>query len=195
MIQIKQLTETNISLQQIYDLIQYVYEERVKQGMNFWATTVCFEDFKKEYERNSAVVFVAIDDNTGELLGSGTIYLRNNYKKKYAHLTNAVVLPKVRRYGIGSKLKEVRHQFAKQNGCAYISCTTGIEAQSSILWHIKNGYKIVGKSYWLGYYSYRFRLQLTPSWLWCNNLFCKIVYIHSCIRLYLKMHFSNKQYN
>ena len=190
MIHIKLLSETGITLRQIYDLIQYVYQERVKQGMNFWATTVGFDDFKKEYERNSAVVFVAIDDNSGELLGSGTIYIRNNGKKKYAHMTNAVVLPNKRRCGIGSKLKEARHQFAIQNGCSYISCTTGVNAVSSVLWHKKNGYKIIGKSYWLGYYSYRFRLQLTPSLLWNNNMFCKLIYIRSCIKLYFNIIFK-----
>ena len=192
MIQIKQLQETEITLLDIYIMIQIVYKDRVRQGMNFWATTVSFDDFKKEYERNSAVVFVAIDDTTLELLGSGTIYIRTKGKVRYAHLTNAVVLPKVHRCGIGSKLKAVRQQFAIQKGCEYISCTTAVNAESSVLWHKKNGYKIVGKSYWLGYYSYRFRLQITPSLLWNNSLFCRLMYITSCIRLYINMCLNNK---
>lgn len=192
MIQIKQLQETEITLLDIYEMIQMVYSERVRQGMNFWATKVSFDDFKKEYERNSAVVFVAIDDTTLELLGSGTIYIKTKGKVRYAHLTNAVVLPKVHRCGIGSKLKDVRQQFAIQKGCEYISCTTGVNAESSVLWHKKNGYKIVGKSYWLGYYSYRFRLQITPSLLWNNNLFCRLMYITSCIKLYINMYLNNK---
>lgn len=192
MIQIKELSDTKFTLRHVYDLIQSVYQERVNQGMNFWATTVSFDEFKKEYERNSAVVFVAVDDTTGELFGSGTIYIRNNNKYKYAHMTNAVVVPKMRRCGIGSKLKKARHLLAKQNGCNYISCTTGIKAKSSILWHKKNGYKIVGKSYWLGYYSYRFRLQLVPSFFWNNDLFCKLVYIRSCIKLLFQVYLINK---
>ena len=192
MIQIKQLHETDNTLLDVYKMIQFVYKERVQQGMNFWATTVSFDDFKKEYERNSAVVFVAIDDTTAELVGSGTIYIKNKGNVRYGHLTNAVVIPKMRRCGIGSKLKEVRQQFAAQNRCKFISCTTGANALSSVLWHKKNGYKIVGKSYWLGYYSYRFRLQLTPHLLWNNSLFCRLMYIKSCIMLYIKMYLNNK---
>lgn len=193
MIQIKPLSETDVSLRQVYEYIQCIYLERVLQGMNFWATTVSFDEFRDEYEKNSAVVFVAIDDINGELVGSGTIYIRNNGKYKYAHMTNAVVSPNMRRCGIGSKLKVIRQEYAMQNGCSFISCTTGVNAESSVSWHKKNGYKIVGKSYWLGYYSYRFRLQLTPSWLWNSNLFCKLVYIRSCVKLYFKMNFSSNQ--
>lgn len=193
MIQIKQLKETKITLLDIYKLIQMVYKERVRQGMNFWATTVSFDDFKIEYERNSAVVFVAIEDTTSELLGSGTIYIKTKGNIRYAHFTNAVVIPTMRRCGIGSKLKEARKQFAIENGCDYISCTTGVNAKSSVLWHKKNGYRIVGKSFWLGYYSYKFRFQITPSLLWNNSFFCRMIYIKSCIRLYIKRFLNNKK--
>lgn len=192
MIQIVPLTETSFTLYQVYELVQLVFKERVKQGMNFWATTVSYEDFCKEYVRNAAIVFVAFNDETKELLGSGTIYIKKNGKYRYAHMTNAVVLPKMRRCGIGSGLKAVRHDYARQKGCDYISCTTAIGAQSSVLWHKKNGYKIVGKTYWLGYYSYRFRLQLRPSVWWDNNLFCKLVYVGSCVKMFFKRQKRNK---
>lgn len=187
MIQIKQLNDTEFNLHHVYDLIQEVFQERVRQGMNFWATTVSFDEFQKEYARNAATVFVAIDDTSGNLVGSGTIYIKQKANRKYAHMTNAAVMPNMRRCGIGSKLKTARHEFAKVCGCDFISCTTGVDAESSVLWHKKNGYKIVGKSYWLGYYSYQFRLQLKPSVLWNNYIFCKLVYIRSCVMLWHRM--------
>lgn len=186
MIEIKTINNNDPFLEDVYNLIQVVYQERVRQGMRFWSTTVTYDEFVDEFRKNNAIVIVATDANSHELVGSGTMYIKHSKSHKYAHYTNAVVLPSRQREGIGSKIKEFRDKVAILSGCEYITCTTGVNAISSVNWHLKNGYKIIGRVHWLGYDSYVFRKQLTPSALWKNDLFCKLVYIISCCKLTLK---------
>ena len=180
------IEDTEISLKQVYELTQIVYNQRIIEGMKFRATQLSFEEYKKEFEYHNARVFVAIDECTNELCGAAAMYIKGG-KFKYAHFTNAVVSPNFQRQGIGSQLKTKREQFAKEAGCNYITSTTGVNADSSVRWHLKNGYRIIGKAFWNGYYSYIFRKQITHSILWTNRIFCSSIYIFSVIKLHVKL--------
>ncbi|MBR1626119.1 MAG: GNAT family N-acetyltransferase [Bacteroidales bacterium] len=94
------------------------------------------------------------------------------------------VSPIAQRVGVGKMLLEKGVEIAKENNLTYISGDTSQYATWSIKWHKRMGYKIVGYDsfYKTDYYSYIFRLQIKPSILWNNALFCKIVFLFSYIK-------------
>ena len=68
-------------------------------------------------------------------------------------------------------------------GFRYLLCTTAVNADWSVRWHLKNGYHIIGYKHALGnnHATYLFRKQLVPSPLWDSALFCRCCYLASYV--------------
>ena len=179
---IKKREEANISYEQIVDLMHASFEERLQQGLNFTCSFMTVDQYK---EKNSdAIIFVAIDEENGNLMGAAVVHIKRD-EKKVLHGYNEYmsVSPKAKRCGIGTMLEHAREEVCKKAGCDYMMCDTAVGAVSSVKYHLKNGYKIVGLRSFAStnYYSYLFRKQLIPSKFWSNSLFCKMVYIKSAV--------------
>lgn len=179
---IKRLEETNITYEQIVELLHESFEERLQQGLKFTCSYMSVDQFKKKTA--DGVVFVALEAMTNELLGTGTVHLRKNKSGVlYGYNEYAAISPKAKRCGIGSKLLKARENFVKSASGEYILSDTAVGAKSSIKYHKKNGFKIIGLTSFssTNYYSYWFRKQLVPSKKWNSDLYCKYIFLKSYI--------------
>jgi L-amino acid N-acyltransferase YncA len=142
----------------------------------------------REKSRNSIVIVVYRRD---ELLGTAcSTILKDKHGKNYSYEERIYVTPKCKRGGIGSKMHNKRILIAKENGCEYTISDTAEGALSSVKWHLKNGYKLVGlRSYYgTNYYSKIFRWQIEPNSVWNNDLFCKVHYWLSYLKCRMCYH-------
>ena len=117
-----------------------------------------------EFQRiiHSVTVFVALDADTGELVGMHCFraYLRQAWC--YGFLL--AVASSARREGIASRMLAYEVERIRQSGFRYIKEVTATTADWSIRWHLHNGFRIIG------YYhspndnfaNYVFRKQLIP---------------------------------
>lgn len=186
---IKKREEANISYEQIVDLMHASFEERLQQGLNFQCSSMTVDEFKKNTE--SSTILVAIDSDSGMFLGFDVVTIKENRKYvKYAVIQDLSISPKVKRCGVGSLLLKEGLRLVNTAGCKYIMSTTAVDAESSVKFHLKQGYKIIGLDSFptTNYYSYIFRLYLQPS-IWQNFLFCRMKYVVS----YLKTHLTKKK--
>lgn len=182
---IKKKDETDISYDQIVKLMHDAFEERLQQGLNFKCSFMTVDEFKRNTQNST--ILVAINEESNEFLGFGVVSVRKGrIRGKYAFVQDLSVSPKVKRCGIGSKLERMSECVAQNSGCKYMECTTAVDAESSVKYHLKQGYKIVGLESFptTNYYSYIFRKYLQPS-IWQNGFFCKLVYAILCIKTYL----------
>ena len=129
-------------------------------------------------EAKDSVILIAIDEVSCFLCGC---ILLKTFRDKdnilYGKENHTSVHPDYKGQGIGSLLIVALKAKAIEQGCEYLSCSTAVDAESAIRVHLKNGYQIIGlKSYKAtNYYSYLFRMQLTPSH-WCDPAFCRKQY-------------------
>jgi GNAT superfamily N-acetyltransferase len=127
-----------------------------------------FEEFQERIRY--VPMFVALDAETGELLGMHSF--RPQRKQKWCYGFRLAVAEAARREGIASRMLEYETEFIRQKGYRYLKGVTGTTADWSIRWHLKNGYRIIG------YYhspndnftNYVFRKQLAPSVFWGPTL-------------------------
>ncbi|OWV16432.1 hypothetical protein B7990_11885 [Fibrobacter sp. UWB4] len=187
---VKKREETDITYDQIVNLMHDAFEERLQQGLNFKCSSMTVDEFKKCTEHSA--IFVAINLEDDSFLGFGVVSIKeeNQNQDKYAFIQDLSISPKVKRCGIGSKLQREMVCVAQNSGCKYMECTTAVGAKSSVKYHLKQGYKIIGLTSFptTNYYSYVFRMYLQPS-IWQNGLYCKIKYAIS----YLKTHLTKKE--
>ena len=155
--------EAEASVEKLYVLLRAAYQQWTDDGLYTPVAYATLEQFK-QYIANKAV-FVAQDETTGELLAMHT--LRLNKRKGRVDGANLAVSPKAKREGIASRMLEEEVQRLRKAGYRYMMGSTGIPATWSVLWHLKNGYCIVGysRSERRNYASYVFRKQIaTDVW-------------------------------
>lgn len=178
-----------ISWEDLTELFHEAFQERLDQGLHFSCSYFTTEELKRQSANN--IVLVAIDRSTNVLAGTVSIEIHHNDgKNTWAYHYNLAVKPAYKKNGIASQLFSRFQQIVKSRGCKYIKSDTAVGAESSIKWHLKNGFEIVGLKSWssTNYYSYVFRKQLTCHPLWSNSLFCKIHYRLSSIKCRLCHH-------
>lgn len=172
------------------DLMQLIYasvQERLDQGLNFIVASMSADDYREKTK--DSIVIVAYRDN--DLLGTACSTIKKDkHGKNFSYEEMIYVSPECKRGGLGSKMQLKRIEVAKENGCPYTISDTAEGATSSVRWHLKNGYKLVGlRSYEkTNYYSKIFRWQIEPHPLWNNSLFCKVHYWFSSIKCRMCYH-------
>ena len=185
---IKRREETGITYEQIVSLMHESFEERLLQGLKFTCSFMTVEQYKKK--TSDGIIFVAIDEDTHELMGTAVVHIRkDSVGVIYGYNELAAISPKAKRCGIGSMLLRERVCEVEKKGGEYILSDTAVGATSSVKYHLKNGFKIIGlQSYSsTNYFSYLFRKQLVPSKKWNSNLYCKYVFFKSYIITKLKL--------
>ena len=174
-INISTISEAPFSYEDVVELIHSSFEERLKQGLFFTCSSMTVDQFMNKTENSS--VFVAWDPATKTLLGNATVSLRKDKKGiVYGYHEYLAISPDAKRLGIGSMIqKEIVILIIDARG-QYIISDTAEGAISSVRWHVKNGFKIIGVRSFstTNYYSYIFRKQLTPSRLWNSNIYTHI---------------------
>ena len=70
---VKVLSDTKYTIKDIHDFIKTVYEKRADEGIHFQALSKSTESIEQRIDDNHGIVFVAVDEQSQELLGTGTI--------------------------------------------------------------------------------------------------------------------------
>ena len=185
---IKNITETLFSFDDVVSLMHKAFEERLEQGLKFTCSNMSVEEYKNRLKSGGGVTLVAYDDENNFLYGTAMLHIYKDKRgNKYAYNENLAVVPYAKRKGIGTLLLKVIEEIAITNNCDYIGSDTSIGAKSSVKWHLKNGFKIVGyKSYnTTNNYSYLFRKQLVTSKIYDNDFLCKLIFLKSYLMIRL----------
>lgn len=180
---VDRLENTAVSYKQLIELIHHSFEERIQQGLFFTCSTMTEEKYINKTK--DGVVLVAMDNETNELLGTATIHIRkDNRNIIYGYNEYLAISPSAKRKGIGTKLLEKQMMIVINANGEYIESDTAVGAKSSVCWHLKNGFKIVGLQSFIStnYYSYVFRKQLVMSKKWNNEILVKLIYLFSAFR-------------
>ena len=167
-IRISTREEAGVSIEAVYILFQEAFRQWTEHGIEAAFLHHTLESFKRSI--HNAIVFVAVDTETGELLGTHT--LQPNRKKNYVHGCFLAVSPKAKHTGIATRMLQVEEEYIRKAGFHYLRGTTAVKALWSVNWHRKNGYRIIAYKRAPARNSaiYVFRKQLTPSLFWSGPL-------------------------
>lgn len=181
---VKLLSETSISYSDLADLLHDAFEERLGQGLHFTCSTMTAEQF--ESKMKGGYVFVALDNETEELLGTVTIHLdTDKHGIIFGYQEYLAVSPRAKHSGVGTALAKAWNALLQEKEAKYVLSDTACKATSSVEWHLKNGFQIFGlESYRsTNYWSYVFIKYLDDSIrktllqlklrYWCSWLFIK----------------------
>lgn len=165
---IKNRKETDVTDEAMYALLKESYQRWKDSGLETPGLHKSLEAFRAAVQR--ANIFVAMDAETGELLGMH--WFRVNRKGRWVYGYYLAVALSAQQEGIASRMLAYEEERICQAGYRYLKGSTPTMADWSVRWHQKNGYRIVG------YYrvpndnftNYVFRKQLTPSILWGPTL-------------------------
>ena len=151
---------TSIEEDRYSDLLQMIhdsFEEHKLNGLYFTCSSYTLTDLKEKVLSGSC--FIALSQ-TNEILGITSCAL--NYRKESAYENISAISPKAKRLGIGSCLLKVRTDFLKKEGIKSLFADTAVNAVSSVEWHKKCGFHIIGLESFksTNYYSYVFRQDL-----------------------------------
>jgi len=162
--EIKLLTETDIDYGQIADLQHAAFQERLEQGMHFTTSSMTPRQFEEKMK--GGYVFVAVDDETGALLGTVTIHIGTDSKGYlYGYHEYLAVSPQAKHTGVATRLAQAWSEFLTGKGVKYVLSDTACPATSSVRWHLKNGFRIYESESYRStdYWSYVFIKYLDDS--------------------------------
>ena len=178
----------DISWEELADLLHEAFEERLHQGLKFSCSYLTADELKRR--SCGSIVLVAKDTDNGLLIGTVTIQINRERSHSWAYHSNLAIKPEKKHSGIASQLFSSLIEIALSHNCEYIKSDTAIGANSSVKWHLKNGFKIVGLDSFssTNYYSYVFRRQLKSNFFWENTMCLKILFLLSSIKCKLCYH-------
>lgn len=137
---VKLLSESNITYQQIADLQHAAFEERLKQGLRFTCSAMTAEQF--EAKMKDGYVYLAINEEKNELLGTVTIHLYTDKSSVlYGYHEYLAISPFAKHSGVGTTLAQAWQKLLLEKGAKYVLSDTACGAISSVKWHLKNGFK------------------------------------------------------
>ena len=188
-IEIKNRKETDVTDESLYALNKESHGMWTEQGLDAPWMHLTFPEFQQAIR--GIPMFVALDAETGELLGMHSF--RTHRKEGWCYGYRLAIALSARREGIASRMLEYEAEFLRQKGYRYLKGTTATKADWSVRWHLKNGYRIVG-CYRMpnnNFTNYVFRKQLAPSILWgptFGPLTAKVCFAVSCLVNHLFKH-------
>ena len=139
-----------------------------EQGLDAPWMHLTFPEFQQAIR--GIPMFVALDAETGELLGMHSF--RTHRKEGWCYGYRLAIASSARREGIASRMLAYEAERIRQAGYRYLRGVTGTTAEWSVRWHLRNGYRIIGyyHSPNNNFANYVFRKQLAPSILWGPTL-------------------------
>ena len=189
-VEIRLLPETTITYHQLTDLQHSAFKERLEQGLQFTCSFMTAEQF--ETKMKDGHVFIALDKETEELLGTVTIHMNKDKKGNiYGYHEYLAVSPSAKHIGVGSKLAQAWTVLLLENNAKYVLSDTACKATSSVNWHLKNGFQIYElESYRsTNYWSYVFIKYLDDS-IKKSLLQTKLHYLHSWLFIRITRHIN-----
>ena len=157
---IKSLNVSGFSDEALYALNNEAYKMWRDQGLDAPWMHRSLTEFQRII--HSVTMFVAQDAETGELLGMHGFKVYRRQGWCYGFLL--AVASSARREGIASRMFAFEAEHIRQSGFRYIKEVTATTAEWSILWHLRNGFRIIGyyHSPNNNFANYVFRKQLIP---------------------------------
>lgn len=142
---------------ELLQMIHSSFEEHRLNGLNFTCSSYTLTDIKEKIL--SGAYFIVLSQ-TNEIIGITSCTL--DLKRETAYANISAVSPKAKRMGIGSRLLKERTEFLKKEGIKSLFADTAVNAVSSVEWHKKSGFHIIGLESFksTNYYSYIFRQDL-----------------------------------
>ena len=152
--------EAQVPIEVLYSLFQESFQQWRDHGIDSAFLHKILEEFQKVIERS--VVYVALDADSGELLG---MHCYCKYRARYVFDYFLAVTPQTQGQGIATQVLQEEVKHLQQQGCRYMKCTTSAGAPWSVRWHLKNGYYIIGYSRGelSSYPTYTFRKQIATD--------------------------------
>lgn len=123
--------------QQILDLIQHSFKERLQQGINFTCSSYTLEQFRNDSLNDIIITAESMD---GVLLGTVTITPQKKYGHRYAYHKHLAVSNSFKKKGIGTKLEKFVEKLALVYDVDFLTSSTATLATSSVLFHKRNGF-------------------------------------------------------
>lgn len=184
---VKKLSETSFTYEDILRLIHKSFEERLVQGLKFTCSYLTMDEY--ENKTKGGEVFVAYDTDTGLLVGTVVAtQCTDTDGIIFAYYQYLAIAPEYKHRGIGTMLFIYIEREACRFGAQYVISDTAVGAKSSVRFHIKQGFHIVGYRSFrsTNYYSYIFRKQLVPSKKWNNPIVYNMLFLKSYVKTRLK---------
>jgi ribosomal protein S18 acetylase RimI-like enzyme len=156
---IKNFKKTDVTDEALYALSLESYRMWQEQGLEAPWMHRSLAEFQRII--HSVTVSVALDAETGELLG---MHCFRAYQQGCCYGFLLAVASSAQREGIASRMLAYEAERIRQSEFRYIKEVTATTADWSIRWHLRNGYHIIGyyRSPEKNYANYVFRKQLIP---------------------------------
>ena len=156
-IEIYMLKKSGVSIEALYGLYQQSFQQWHEHQIVSPFISKTFDEFRELVER--AMVFVALDVETQELLGMHCFYC---YHDMHALGFFLAISSKAKHQGIASRMLEHEIVLFRKHGYRFLKGNTLAAATWSVRWHRKNGYYITGytRNELNNYPSYQFRKQI-----------------------------------
>ncbi len=181
---VRERSEVSVPDTLLLALFKDAFREREEAGVFFPVSRWTTADMQEEL--SGAMVFVALDKDSGQLKGTCSLYpFQDRNGVLYGHVRHAAISSSAKNSGVGSILMSHIFDVAGNLGMDHLRSGTSVKAKSSVKWHLKNGFRIIGlmSSSKTDYYSFRFRKQLIPSSKWDNPIYCKCKFVLSAIEV------------
>lgn len=156
-------------------LLRDAFEERRSQGLNFKCGMFSIRDIENEFIGGGYLLLAR--DEKGKLVGTVSIIERHKAGLHYISHDNLAVSIGCQGKGVASMLFHEVLNIAKRENYDFITSFTATTADSSVKYHIKNGFVIYEKTFGKGYDSYSFIYPLKMFGFMHFKLISKLTYI------------------
>lgn len=155
---IKNRNKTDVTEKALYMLNEESYSVWAEQRLDAPWMHLSLEEFLQTIR--NVTVFVALDAETGELLGMHCF--RTHRREGWCYGFRLAVARSAQREGIASRMLAYEEERIRKVGYRFLKGVTATTADWSVRWHLKNGYRIIGyyQSPNDNFANYVFRKQL-----------------------------------
>ena len=139
----------------VAELLQDAFAERREQGINFKCGIFSAQDVENEFVNWGGYLLLAINENE-QIVGTVSLIERHKGGFRYVSHDNLTVSSLCKGKGVASNLFREVINVTKREGYDFITSFTATTAESSVRYHLKNGFVIYEKTPGKGYDSYSF---------------------------------------
>lgn len=181
--------ESGFDAQTLASFIRDAFRERLDQGLHFTCSDSTAASIEREAKRKQ--FYLAVDEESNDLCGTASVYYKEHTKKngqtyKYACFGNLAVKPGLKRSGVATLL--FKHILEQSKDCRHILSDTAVKAESSVKWHLKQGFKISSLASYecTPYYSYCFILPLQKPSKWDFPMIQQLCFLASALKVLVR---------
>lgn len=176
------LKNSPFSTRDVIELLHSSFQERKDIGLSFTCSSMTKDQFDLIMQNGITLVAYAKEDS---LCGTLSAHLfTDKDRNSYGYIEYLAVEPSQKRTGIGEKLFSEMERILLSKGVSYIMSDTAARAKSSVKWHRKRGFVIVGYHSYksTNYYSFIFRKQYSSPSLWNSIVYRTVRFVLSYLK-------------